>query len=120
LDEKRARDQRKLDRLVQFVDYPGCRHAFLLNYFGEAMRAAPCEACDRCRRRAPEKRAAPSEEQWIAIQKILSCVTRMKGRFGALRWRRSCTATAKRSCCGTGGGVSTFRLLSMAVSQIRR
>jgi ATP-dependent DNA helicase RecQ len=26
-----------------------------------------------------------TEEQWIELQKILSCVTRMKGRFGAQR-----------------------------------
>jgi ATP-dependent DNA helicase RecQ len=85
LDEKRLRDQRKLDRLIRFVDHPGCRHAFLLTYFGETMRTASCNACDRCQRKSLEKRIAPDEAQWIAIQKVLSCVARMKGRFGAQR-----------------------------------
>jgi len=85
LEEKRARDQRKLDLLIRFVDHPGCRHAFLLSYFGEAASSAACDACDRCRRRTMEKRIAPDEAQWIAIQKVLSCVARMRGRFGAQR-----------------------------------
>jgi ATP-dependent DNA helicase RecQ len=85
LDEKRRLDERKLETLLRFVDHPACRHAFLLGYFGEGARGASCEACDRCRRQTPEKRLPPDEAQWLVIQKALSCVARMKGRFGALR-----------------------------------
>ena len=85
LDEKRQRDERKLETLLHFVDHPGCRHAFMLNYFGDRTPASSCSACDRCRRREPRPPTALTEEQWIELQKILSCVTRMKGRFGAQR-----------------------------------
>ena len=85
LDEKRRRDERKLETLLRFVDHPGCRHAFMLNYFGDRASSSSCSACDRCRRRKPHSLTAPTEPQWIEIQKILSCVTRMNGRFGAQR-----------------------------------
>jgi len=85
LGEKRERDERKLETLVRFVDHPGCRHAYMLNYFGERSQSPSCGNCDRCRRRTPSKPLPPDEEQWVVIQKVLSCVTRMKGRFGAGR-----------------------------------
>lgn len=85
LDEKRRLDERKLETLLRYVDHPGCRHAFLLNYFGEGSHGRACEIRDRCRRKAPEKRLPPDDAQWIVIQKTLSCVARMKGRFGAMR-----------------------------------
>lgn len=85
LDEKRQRDERKLETLLRFVDHPGCRHAFMLNYFGDQSSSASCSACDRCQYRAPHPPTELTEEQWIEVQKVLSCVTRMKGRFGAQR-----------------------------------
>jgi len=121
LEEKRARDQRKLDRLIQFVDYPGCRHAFLLNYFGEPMRQSSCNACDRCRHKPLEKRVSPNEEQWIAVQKILSCVARMKGRFGAMRVAQVLHGDREEVVVRHGlDALSTFGLLSdWAIPQIR-
>jgi ATP-dependent DNA helicase RecQ len=85
LDEKRQRDERKLETLLRFVDYPGCRQAYMLSYFGEVSHGHACGNCDRCRRKTPAKPNAPDEAQWTVIQKVLSCVTRMKGRFGATR-----------------------------------
>ena len=85
LEAKRRRDQSKLDAMLRFVDHTGCRHAFILNYFGEPGAAARCQACDRCVRHTLVPRRPPTEAQWIVIQKILSCVARMQGRFGAQR-----------------------------------
>jgi len=85
LAAKRARDQRKLDAMLRFVDQSGCRHAYILNYFGETGMALRCQSCDRCVRRTLAPRHAPSEAQWTVVQKILSCVARMQGRFGAQR-----------------------------------
>jgi ATP-dependent DNA helicase RecQ len=121
LGEKRQRDERKLETLLRFVDHPGCRHAFMLNYFGEVPRSSSCESCDRCRRRTPEKALPPTEEQWIVIQKVLSCVVRMKGRFGAMRVAQVLHGdrdeTVARHELDT---LSTFGLLAeMAVPQIR-
>ena len=121
LDEKRRMDERKLETLLRFVDHPGCRHAYLLNYFGEASREPACSACDRCRRRSPEKRVPPDEAQWIVIQKALSCVVRMKGRFGALRVAQVLHGDLDDTVARHGlDALSTFGLLAdMPVPQIR-
>jgi len=121
LDEKRVRDDRKLETLLRFVDHPGCRHAYMLNYFGESPLAASCGNCDRCRRRTPSKSAPPDESQWIVIQKVLSCVTRMKGRFGALRVAQVLHGDRDETVMRHGlDSLTTFGLLSdMPVPQIR-
>jgi ATP-dependent DNA helicase RecQ len=121
LEEKRARDQRKLDTLLSFVDHSGCRQAYMLNYFGERSHGHACGNCDRCRRKPLEKRLAPSEEQWIAIQKVLSCVARMKGRFGAMRVAQVLHGDREETVVRHGlESLSTFGLLSdWPVAQIR-
>lgn len=85
LTAKRERDQRKLDAMLRFVDHSGCRHGYILAYFGERDAQARCQACDRCVRRPLEPRRELSEAQWVAIQKVLSCVARMQGRYGGNR-----------------------------------
>ena len=72
----------KLDAMLQFVDCRGCRHKFILEYFGEDATHARCGGCDHCSGIG----AKPlTEAQWIVVQKVLSCVARMKGRFGPRR-----------------------------------
>ncbi|MBQ6924691.1 MAG: ATP-dependent DNA helicase RecQ [Kiritimatiellae bacterium] len=72
----------KLDAMLQFVDCRGCRHKYILEYFGEDATHAKCGGCDHCSGAG----ARPlTEAQWIVVQKILSCVARMKGRFGPRR-----------------------------------
>ena len=121
LGEKRARDERKLETLLRFVDHPGCRHAYMLTYFGEAAPAAACGNCDRCRRPTPAKVAPPDEAQWIVIQKVLSCVARMKGRFGALRVSQVLHGDRDETVLRNGlDALSTFGLLGdLPVPQIR-
>ena len=85
LGEKRERDERKLETLLRFVDQQGCRQAFMLDYFGEFSHGHACGNCDRCHSKTPAKLLPPSDDQWTVIQKVLSCVTRMQGRFDASR-----------------------------------
>ena len=85
LTAKRERDRRKLDAMLRFVDHGGCRHGYILSYFGERDVQARCQACDFCVRRTLAPRRELSEAQWIAIQKVLSCVARMQGRYGGNR-----------------------------------
>jgi ATP-dependent DNA helicase RecQ len=85
LKVKRERDQSRLDAMLRFVDHTGCRHAYVLDYFGEVGADRRCQACDRCVRRTLLPRYEPTEAQWLVIQKVLSCVARMQGRFGASR-----------------------------------
>ncbi|MBN2311922.1 MAG: RecQ family ATP-dependent DNA helicase [Candidatus Hydrogenedentes bacterium] len=85
LAEKRRRDERKLKAMLRYVDARGCRHAYILNYFGEHNISPHCQACDHCRESPRQAGRAPTEEEWVLAQKILSCVARMKGRFGCGR-----------------------------------
>ena len=102
LDAKRTRDQAKLRRMIDYVDYRRCRHAYILNYFGETDVSGHCSACDVClnvslaapptaRRKVIPARSTPAEptpadvsadEKKVLLQKALSCVARMDGRFG--------------------------------------
>ncbi len=47
LEGKLKREQRRLYALVQYARHPGCRKAFLHEYFGLS-HAETCGACDRC------------------------------------------------------------------------
>jgi len=100
LDAKHARDQAKLRRMIDYVDHHGCRHGYILDYFGETDAPQHCSACDNCggapvsHRRAARQRmkveATPAaeplqvsaNEKKVLLQKALSCVARMDGRFG--------------------------------------
>jgi ATP-dependent DNA helicase RecQ len=55
----------------------GCRHRHLVGYFGEGYLRDRCEACDSC---LGELEAIDAPV--LAARKILSCVARLKGRFG--------------------------------------
>ncbi len=85
LTAKRARDRRKLDAMLRYVDHRGCRHGYILSYFGERDAQPRCGSCDGCVRRTLAPRNEPTETQWTAIQKALSCVSRMQGRYGGGR-----------------------------------
>jgi len=85
LEEKRRRDERMLKDMLRYASTPKCRHAYILNYFGERDIEEPCGACDHCVRSRDADARRPTEEEWIVIQKILSCAGHMKGRFGRAR-----------------------------------
>jgi len=85
LEAKRESDQRKLQTMLRFVDHRGCRHAFLLDYFGEVDATPACVCCDICRPGAPRAAETLDDARLLAVKKILSCVGRMTGRFDAGR-----------------------------------
>jgi len=85
LQVKARRDASRLRAMLRFVDHPGCRHAYILAYFGESIGVGACGGCDRCGPSTSHAMTPPTEEQWQVIQKILSCVGRMQGRYGARR-----------------------------------
>ncbi|NKB25808.1 MAG: RecQ family ATP-dependent DNA helicase [Kiritimatiellae bacterium] len=85
LTEKRHRDERKLKSLLKYVNTSRCRHAYILNYFGEHNEISGCSSCDRCCPSQGDPVREPTVDEWDIIQKILSCVVRMQGRFGCAR-----------------------------------
>ncbi len=100
LDAKRMRDEAKLRRMIDYADHRGCRHSFVLNYFGDEEAADHCSVCDNCgnvggasaprrasKKQSPAAQPSPSlqvsnDEKKLLLQKALSCVARMNGRFG--------------------------------------
>ncbi len=79
--EKERRDRTRLRDMIAFCDTRGCRHRFILSYFGEEARADVCGGCDHCGPRQPPEPL--SDAQWVVIQKILSCIGRLKGQHPA-------------------------------------
>ena len=83
LEEKRNRDMRKLDLMLRYTNTHQCRHQFILNYFGEATQLKDvCGSCDHCGFDPAIRPRPPTEEEWPVVQKLLSCVGRLDGRFG--------------------------------------
>lgn len=68
----------KIDEMYRFCRTLTCRHRFLVSYFGQEFEAENCGACDVC---LAEHAVLP--DSLVMAQKILSCVARVKERFGA-------------------------------------
>lgn len=74
-------DRLSLEKLFEMSDYcqqSVCRHRFLVEYFGQAFEKANCQHCDYCLGEFEEL-----DDSLTVAQKILSCVARVKERFGA-------------------------------------
>jgi ATP-dependent DNA helicase RecQ len=81
LEEKRLRDLGKLEKMLRYVDARGCRHRFILDYFGERqITNAPCGHCDYCGFQTAVPARAPTETEWLLLQKLLSGVGRLAGK----------------------------------------
>jgi ATP-dependent DNA helicase RecQ len=70
---------RHLEDMDRYARGAVCRHRALVQYFGQGYEAESCAACDLCLGDAE----AVADAQVVA-QKILSCVARVKERFGVV------------------------------------
>lgn len=68
---------RKLNEMYDYCNGVTCRHRALLTYFGQELAGDNCGACDVC---LGELNCM--EGSLIIAQKILSCVVRLRERFG--------------------------------------
>ena len=85
-EQKAARDRAKLDAILNYVNRRICRHQQLLEYFGDpASRDGSCAQCDVCSPEAGADRPGFQEADWVVLQKTLSAVGRLNGRFGRAR-----------------------------------
>ncbi len=66
-----------LDDIDRYARGVVCRHKALVGHFGQDYQAGNCMACDLCL-----GDTAPLPDALIVAQKILSCVARVKERFG--------------------------------------
>ncbi|HEY5315885.1 MAG TPA: DNA helicase RecQ, partial [Pirellulales bacterium] len=85
-----------------------CRHRAILEYFDQELEAGKCEACDVCL----------NELQFVAdplviAQKILSCVLRVKERFGAAYVSRVLVGSRDQRIAAEGHDqLSTYGILA--------
>lgn len=81
--ETRARHERqRLDAMIGYVSRAACRRRYLVDYFGDARRPERCGVCDRCQRPAPQALEGVGRRDALIA---LSCVARMRGRYGKQR-----------------------------------
>jgi ATP-dependent DNA helicase RecQ len=91
LQRRKQHELKKVRQMVAYANARQCRRQRILGYFGEPWEQPNCGACDHCledRAYAPTAHHAkrePDEAEWLMIQKILSCIARMRGRFGKAR-----------------------------------
>jgi len=88
LQQRKQHELQKIRRMVGYANAQTCRRQKMLAYFGEGWEQHNCAACDRCLadgafgRTAQQPKRTPTESELLMIQKILSCVARMRGYYG--------------------------------------
>ena len=78
-DRRKALEHRKLQRMIEYAQNPGCLRATILRYFGEEDAPAACGACGNC---AP--RALDAQETDL-LRKLLAGIARAGERYGRRR-----------------------------------
>ena len=118
LQRRRQNELAKVRRMVGYANARQCRRQKILGYFGETWNKPNCAACDHCLNDAVGKSAAaaparsPSEDEWLNIQKVLSCVARMQGRYGRTRVVQVLQGSRAREIRGTHlAQLSTYGIL---------
>lgn len=85
-ESKASRDRAKLDAILDYANRQECRHKQILRYFGDTTDLGTnCKACDRCSAGDQPLPEIFPEENWVAVQKILSAVARLDSQFGRAR-----------------------------------
>lgn len=118
LQRRQQHERDKLQRMVSYAKTRQCRRQKILGYFGERWDKEQCGACDNCRQDsvwfAGTATAAhlPSEDEWLIIQKILSCVARMRGYYGRSKVIQVLLGSQSREIRDTHlGSLSTYGIL---------
>jgi ATP-dependent DNA helicase RecQ len=112
LRDKRERDEAKLHRLIQYAEHSRCRQHYILEYFGDDDAKELCGTCDYCISRERGSIRQPTDEEYLVIQKALSGVARLNGRFGRGRISQVLTGSRAREVIDAGlDQMSTYGIL---------
>ena len=98
IQKRREQEYAKLALLVDYVR-AGCRRRYLLEYFGQQAPWERCGTCDACREGRPLTREPLplSEDQALAVRKLLACMARMKKPFSSNMIARVATGSNDKS-----------------------
>lgn len=98
---------RNLREMEQYCSQVTCRHAALVQYFGQDYEPENCGACDAC---LNQLELVP--DALIVSQKILSCVVRVRENYGADYVAQVLTGSKDARILGSGHDqLSTYGLL---------
>ena len=76
-------DLRRLRQILDYAERPGCRRAYLIDYFAGPGSSPPCGQCDGCE--AQESRRDASPEEIEMMRSVLQLVQALDGRYGKKR-----------------------------------
>jgi len=77
--KKKNQDKKKLDNMMRYAKNSSCRRDFILSHFGETPLQKNCQGCDNCVSMRNHRALGPiADDEIVVIQKILSCVARMR------------------------------------------
>ncbi len=76
--QRKANEYHKLQQLTDYCHTDRCLRRYILEYFGEQETPIRCEHCGNC------SDDCELDDITVAAQKILSCVLRVKERYGAV------------------------------------
>ncbi len=117
LGRHRQAEYERLKQMKRFVHHPGCRHAYVLDYFGEPF-SGPCPGCDRCHGAVATGVAAgvafesPSPAETELVRKALAGVARARGGFGLRKVAGMLAGSKAKDVVGTSlASLSTYGLL---------
>jgi ATP-dependent DNA helicase RecQ len=106
-EESRAASERGLQAVSDYCTGVVCRHATLLNHFGQTL-SGTCAACDICMGSLQQ-----ISDPLVVGQKILSCVRRVGERFGADHVAKVLVGSREQRICELRHNeLSTWGLLS--------
>jgi len=77
IDVDKSNDYKKLNDMINYCNTEKCLREYILNYFGEEVEIQNCGSCSNC------NNEFETNDITIEAQKVLSCVKRMRERFGS-------------------------------------
>ncbi len=111
--EVREAALQKLNEMAAYCRGTTCRHRVLVGYFGQELGGDGCGACDVC---LGELEVVEGARE--TAQKILSCVLRLKERFGADYTAQVLTGSREQRILDNGHrSLSTYGILAQAGRQ---
>ena len=88
------------------------RSHYILEYFGDTETGEGCTVCDNCLSKATGPARFPTDEETVMIQKALSCVARVDGRYGRGRIVQTLVGSRSKDVLDVGlDRLSTYGLL---------
>ena len=98
----------KLSGMYNYCTGGLCRHKAILQYFGQDLDKANCQACDACL-----GELSHIDDALVTAQKILSCIIRLDERFGGAYTASVLTGSREKRIIENGhDSLSTYGLLS--------